>query len=120
MTASVEDVRLMLNIPDAGDLSDDVISMALERSEARVEAMKRDGAPDALLLDAVRALAAFYAYQTYSDRVVHKLEGAYDEMGHWSPVASVRIRETRDKLSSLRKDARDSLRLIKVRRGRLV
>jgi len=120
MPATIADVRLILNIPDEGDLADAVIGVALERAEGRVDALERVGVSAGVRLDAVRSMASHLAYQTYSDRVVHKLEGSYDSEGRWDPVATVRIRETRDKLESLRKDANRAIQLVKIRSGRLI
>ena len=120
MTVSVADVRLAVNIDSAGDLSSDVISQAISRATVRVGAQARKLATSDVIGEAVLSLAAYLSYQTYSDRMLHKLEGTWGEDGHWDPVASVQIRETRDKLNALKTTANDSLRLIRVRHGKLI
>ena len=109
---SVADVRLAINIDSEGDLSSDVITQAINRATIRVEAQVGRTATSDVIGEAILSLAAYLSYQTYSDRMLHKLEGTWGEDGHWDPVASVQIRETRDKLNALKTISDEVLALV--------
>ncbi len=55
--------------------------------------------------------AAYLAYQSYSDRVVNILPGAFDQ-GGFNPVASVINRAVRDKLDDLKQTSDELLNYI--------
>ena len=116
MTVTVSQVRIAINIPDKGDLNDDVFELNLIRAQTKVDAMAKSTASEALKDDAILSLAVFYTYRTYADRINHNPEGTWNpETGQWEPTMGVRVRETTAKLESLRKDAQESLNMIKFR-----
>jgi len=102
MTLSIKDVRDVINIPDSSELADDVISSAISRASALIDA-RYSGSP-ALMDLAKLNCAAYLAYLSYSDRVLNEHPGSYNAEGIWTPIGEAIVRYTRDKLAAL-KDA---------------
>jgi hypothetical protein len=102
MTVSIKDVRDVINIPDSSELADDVISSAISRASALIDA--RYSGPATLIDLAKQNYAAYLAYLSYSDRVLNEHPGSYNAEGIWTPIGEAIVRYTRDKLAAL-KDA---------------
>jgi len=106
---TIAEIRNMLNMPDVLELSDAVIQVAIDdantlinyKSKTKIAAMKEL---------ATKRQAAYLAYLSYSDHVVHTLPGSVSETdGSWDPVAVARERTVRDKLAMLKSSADEAL-----------
>lgn len=113
MTITVQEVRDAINIPEASELSDDVIESAISRAAGYFTILAaRYSAPAEFFPPAESAYAIYLAYQSYADRVLNVVPGAYSE-GKWNPIAEEIIRATGDKLQGLRQVAEDMTSIIK-------
>jgi hypothetical protein len=112
-TDVVSEIRSILNLPSAQELSDAVILNAISRADTYINGLARRSSadPDIVVL-AKRNYAAFLAYQAYSDRVLNDLPGSYNSEGIWTPIGDVIQRETASKLKLLRETANAAIRQI--------
>jgi len=110
---TIDEVRSILNIPEASELADDVISMAISRAESYVGDLESyTTASSAIISLAKTNYAAYLAYMSYADRVYNNLPGSYDQSGTWNPIADTIMRETRTKLQSLKTVADTYIKII--------
>ena len=111
MTVSVADVRIKINFDDGdGNLSDEVIQASID--DATLEIGQKATSSNQDLVDlAIKFLAAYYAYQSYSDMINHEPEGSF-ENGEWTPTQDAKVRETAAKLAALKADADRTMALV--------
>jgi len=111
MTVSVADVRIKINFDDGdGNLSDEVIQASID--DATLEISQKATSSNQDLVDlAIKFLAAYYAYQSYSDMINHEPEGSF-ENGEWTPTQDAKVRETAAKLAALKADADRAMALV--------
>jgi hypothetical protein len=113
MTITVQEIRDALNIPEEKELGDAVIESAISRAGTYfVILAARYSAPSEFIPPAELAWAIYLAYQSYSDRVLNVVPGAYSE-GKWDPIAEEIVRSTGEKLRDLRQVADDLIGIIK-------
>lgn len=121
MAVDVADIRLCINIPAASDLADNVIQKAIDRATAIITHQARPDASAAMVEEAIRAKAAYYAYKAYADRITHIAPGMFDSAtGRWKPAFNPVVRETADKLKTLENEAGAAMKLVSHRIGALV
>ncbi|MCX8207427.1 MAG: hypothetical protein N3G75_06305 [Methanothrix sp.] len=105
-------VRRVVDIPDPAELADEVVLSAMQRAAQDVLSRRTSSADTNNVRLAILQLAAYLAYQSYSDRVTHQLPGSFDQSGVWNPVASVVVRETQAKLRELKEIADRAVRAV--------
>ncbi len=106
MSITPSQIRAIINISSATDLTDTVIQAAIDRTESYIaDLATRSSAPQAVIDTAKLNYAAYLAYQSYADRVVQQLSGSFDGQGVWNPAAAILLRDTRDKLFGLKRTA---------------
>lgn len=108
---TISEVRAIINIFEANELSDDAVQEAIDRATDYIGMMAdRSAAPDSIVELAKKNYAAYLAYLTYSDRVVNILPGSMDSEGIWGPVAEVISRDVMHKLQAIKGVSDASLR----------
>jgi len=113
MTITVQNIRDAINIPEAHELSDDVIESAILRGEGYITVLKARYSAPAEFFDTVSInYCAYLAYQAYADRVLNVHPGQY-ESGQWNRITDEIYRSTGDKLASLRRTAEDLIGIIR-------
>lgn len=110
--SAIRAVRYVIDVLEPGELADDIILSAIRRAAHEVLAQRAASADVNSVRLAILHLAAYYSYQSYSDRVTHLLPGSFSQDGTWNPVASVIVRETQAKLRELRENADRMIRII--------
>lgn len=107
------EIRHAINIPEASELSDNVITSAISRAVKFITVLKaRYSAPQQFYEPCELAYAIYLAYQAYADRVLNVPPGSYQE-GQWTPIAEEIVRETSSKLQALRQVYEDYEKIIK-------
>ena len=110
---TIDEVRNILNIPEASELADDVISTAISRAESYVADLESHTTASSIIISLAKTnYAAYLAYLSYADRVYNNLPGAFEQDGTWNPIADTIMRETRTKLQSLKTVADTYIKII--------
>lgn len=108
------EIRNAINIPETKELSEDVITSAINRAGTYLNVLQaRYSAPSEFFPPAKMAYAIYLAYQAYADRVLNVPPGAY-EQGQWTPIQEEIVRNTADKLRSLRETYEDLVKIIRA------
>ena len=103
MSVTVARIRLILNMKETQYLEDDVIQEHIDSAGVIINSMNKNNADAELVEQAKLRLAAFFAYQAYSDHPVDVVPGEEDEeTADWTPIAGEKTREMRAKLDSLK------------------
>lgn len=106
---TMQNVRYIINIPEPDELSNNVIIMALNRSDVKINSLVTlYGLTGDLIKVAKLTYAAYLSYEAYSDRVFNVITGNTTRDGAWNPIAQEIVRITSSKLKSL-KDESDSV-----------
>jgi hypothetical protein len=109
MTVTIAKIRNLIDISETSELADSVIQENLDDATTYVNGTKNPSAPLDMVELGIKHLAAYWSYQTYSDRIRHELTGSFDTSGQFNPIQKSYDRETRAKLDSLEKKAEISL-----------
>jgi hypothetical protein len=95
-------IRNIIDIPEAEELSDAVISEAIDEATVFVNGVANPASPLDMKNLAIKNLAALWSFQSYSDRVHHEAIGSFDENANWNPILSrAWERDTREKVAAL-------------------
>ena len=106
---TIQNIRYIINIPEPDELSNNVIIMALNRSNVKINSLVTLYGLTGDLIDVAKlAYAAYLSYEAYSDRVFNVITGKTTRDGAWDPIAQEIVRITTAKLKSL-KDESDSV-----------
>jgi len=107
------EIRNAINIPEAKELSGDVITSAIDRAGAYIGVLQATYSAPATTFPATRlAYAIYLAYQAYADRVLNVPPGNYQQ-GQWTPIQEEISRDTSAKLRGLRETYEDFEKIIK-------
>lgn len=111
---SIAEVRAAINIPETKELSDSVITSAINRAHRYFTVLGAQyTAPADSLTEGERAYAIYLAYQAYADRVLNVPPGSYQQ-GQWTPIQEEISRDTSAKLRGLREAYEDFEKIIKA------
>lgn len=95
-------IRNIIDIPEVEELSDAVISEAIDEATVFVNGVANPASPLDMKNLAIKNLAALWSFQSYSDRVHHEAIGSFDENANWNPILSrAWERDTREKVAAL-------------------
>ena len=105
MTVNVAVIRKMIDIPNEGgstELGDDTINEYISQATVFVTNVANPGAPLDMVDLAIKHLAAYWSYETYSDRHHHEVIGSFDDSANWTPqLQRAWERDTREKLAAM-------------------
>jgi hypothetical protein len=111
----IVDIRNIINIISTEELSDDAIQSAIDRSDLFVDDLATSCSATPQLIQLTKLnYAAFLAYQTYSDRVVHEYQGEFSSEGVREPIVPEISRDTSAKLSSLERTYKENVAAMKA------
>jgi ABC-type transporter Mla subunit MlaD len=92
----------------------DSIEIAISNAETFVSDLAgRSGASADIIALAKTNLAAYYAYQTYADRIVEELPGSFNQQGVFEPIANPVARQVLEKLKGLKQTSDETLDIIR-------
>ena len=107
------EIRNAINIPEAKELSEAVITSAINRASAYITVLQATYSAPATVFPATRlAYAIYLAYQAYADRVLNVPPGSYQQ-GQWTPIQEEISRDTSAKLRGLRETYEDFEKIVK-------
>ena len=107
------EIRNAINIPEAKELSEDVITSAINRAGSYISVLQATYSAPATVFPATRlAYAIYLAYQAYADRVLNVPPGSYQQ-GQWTPIQEEISRDTSAKLRGLRETYEDFEKIVK-------
>ncbi len=111
--ARVQSVRSAINI-DANELFAASVQSAIDRAENYISSLAaRSGAASDDIALAKLNYAAYLAYQTYADRIVEQLPGAFDQQGVFQPIANPVAKQVVEKLRALKETADEAVEVLK-------
>ena len=106
-------IRDTINITDVEELSDAAIQSAIDRSISYVtDLASRSSASAAVVVLSKLNYSAFLAYQTYADRIVEQVPGAFDQGGVLQPVANPLALKVLAKLQGLKETSDETIALL--------
>jgi len=107
------EIRNAINIPETKELSEVVITSAIDRASSYIGVLQATYSAPATVFPATRlAYAIYLAYQAYADRVLNVPPGSYQQ-GQWTPIQEEISRDTSAKLRGLRETYEDFEKIIK-------
>jgi hypothetical protein len=109
---TIAQIRAIINA-DVDTLPDVAVQSAIDRAVSYVsELASRSSASSAIVTLANLNYAAYLAYQTYADRIVEQIPGAFDQQGEFQPVSNPIVRQIRDKLLGLKETSDETLAIL--------
>ena len=119
MAIDAASIRNIINLKDGSsegdpvELSNEAIESAISRSETFVSHLAtRSGSSVAVVELAKLNYAAYLAYQSYADRIVEELPGAFNQQGVFQPIANPVAKQVMEKLRSLKQTSDELIELL--------
>jgi hypothetical protein len=109
---TIAQIRAIINT-DVNELPDVTVQSAIDRAASYIsELVSRSSASSAIVTLANLNYAAYLAYETYADRIVEQVPGAFDAQGVLQPVANPLARQVVAKLQGLKETSDESIILL--------
>lgn len=109
---TIVQIRAIINT-DVNELPDVAVQSAIDRAASYVSDLaSRSSAPMAIVTLANLNYAAYLAYETYADRIVEQVPGAFDAQGVLQPVANPLARQVLAKLQGLKETSDETIALL--------
>lgn len=109
---TIVQIRAIINT-DINELPDAAVQSAIDRAASYVSDLaSRSSASSVIVTLANLNYAAYLAYQTYADRIVEQVPGAFDQQGVLQPVANPIARQVVEKLHRLKETSDESITLL--------